>query len=433
MTMWYKNALVKVSLFSALSTIIKMLSSLVVSKVVAVYVGPAGLGTMGQLTNFIAILVPLSTGGVLLGITKYIAEFNSNEKNLDAKRVLSTSLWIVIFCTLIISLFIFFFSERMTMWLFGSILYKEIVRLLGLLLLTSSLSSWILAVLNGNKMFKVFNVISIISSIVGLLVTILFSIYLGVYGALISLILTQVVTFIIALCFFIKSKLVKVDLITSFDIKSLQGLSKFSLMAIVSAFTVPYTQLLIRYDITKNLGAKDAGLWEGMNRISSMHLLFITTSLVTYYLPRLSEIKNNIVLRNEVYQVSKIIIPIVFVTSITIFSLKGMVIRTLFTSEFMDIDSLFFSQLTGDFFKIISWLFATLMLAKVKQVAYISSEILFAIFYYALATTLMKIYGIQGVTYSYLLTYLVYMIFTFSFFLKLTSKTNTINENFINR
>ena len=65
----------------------------------------------------------------------------------------------------------------------------------------------------------------------------------------------------------------------------------YSLMALVSAATLPVSQLIVRGFIIKNFSMDAAGYWEGMNRISALYLMFITTSFSVYYLPRLSEIK----------------------------------------------------------------------------------------------------------------------------------------------
>lgn len=53
--------LIKTSVLSAIATIIQVISGFIVTKVIAVYVGPAGLAIIGQLQNFIN-LVLLASG-----------------------------------------------------------------------------------------------------------------------------------------------------------------------------------------------------------------------------------------------------------------------------------------------------------------------------------------------------------------------------------
>ena len=81
-------------------------------------------------------------------------------------------------------------------------------------------------------------------------------------------------------------------------------------MALVSAIVVPVSQLIIRSYIKNHESITSAGLWEGINRISIMYLLVITTSLSVYYLPRLAELRNKNELRKEIFSVYKLIIPL---------------------------------------------------------------------------------------------------------------------------
>lgn len=96
-----------------------------------------------------------------------------------------------------------------------------------------------------------------------------------------------------------------------------------------------------------------------MNRISGLYLLFVTTSFSVYYLPKLSEIKTQVLLK-EIIKTYKIITPIIVISLILIFLLKNLVINVLFTKEFYPMKDLFFWQLLGDFFKIMSWILAFL-------------------------------------------------------------------------
>ena len=71
---------------------------------------------------------------------------------------------------------------------------------------------------------------------------------------------------------------------------SLQNLSSYSLMALVSSVFGPLIFIAIRKYIIYNLSIEDAGFWEGMSRISSYYFLFITSILSIYFLPKNIEI-----------------------------------------------------------------------------------------------------------------------------------------------
>lgn len=68
----------------------------------------------------------------------------------------------------------------------------------------------------------------------------------------------------------------------------------YTLMALTTAATVPVSQMLLRGYVISEISPVEAGWWEGMNRISHMYLMVITSSFSVYYLPRLSELKDSV-------------------------------------------------------------------------------------------------------------------------------------------
>ena len=139
---------------------------------------------------------------------------------------------------------------------------------------------------------------------------------------------------------------------------------RYALMTLTTALTVPIVQMLLRGYVIAEISPIEAGWWEGMQRISNMYLMVITTSFSVYYLPRLSEITDVKELRHEIIKSYKVIVPILLLGFSLIYIMRFFVIKLLFTPDFMPMSHLFAWQLAGDFFKICSWLIAYLMVAK---------------------------------------------------------------------
>jgi len=182
--------------------------------------------------------------------------------------------------------------------------------------------------------------------------------------------------------------------------------------------------MLLRGYVMAEISDVDAGLWEGMNRISAMYLMVITSSFTVYYLPRLSEITDPLELRREIYKSYAIIVPALLVGFGLIYLLRFFIIKLLFTPEFASMQSLFIWQLLGDFFKICSWLLAFLMVAKAMAKAFITTEIVFTLIYIALGFLLIHLNGIVGLCQAYLANYILYSIAMILLFRKVFSPRN---------
>mgnify|MGYP003501609990 FL=1 len=82
--------LVKTSALSAIQTLVKILAGLVIVKYVAVQIGPSGMGMLGQLQNFVAIVTGIAVSVSSTGVVKYGAEYH---QSLALKNQLYSTAW----------------------------------------------------------------------------------------------------------------------------------------------------------------------------------------------------------------------------------------------------------------------------------------------------------------------------------------------------
>ncbi|MCS3531757.1 O-antigen translocase [Chryseobacterium sp. JUb7] len=410
------NDLVKVFSYTSISTLIKIISSYVAVKVVASIIGPAGVALVGQLQNFTTIFTTIGAGGINNGVVKYVSEHKENKSELQ--KYLSNGFKITTFFSVISGLISIIFCKYLSKWILFEDRYYYLFVFFGISLILSSLNNFFLSILNGFKEFKIFVIISIITNIVSLLFTILLVSIYHLDGALIAVVTSQGFILFITLFFLIRKEWFSKKLIAPLDKQIVKKFFSYTLMAFVSAMTVPIAQLLIRGYIIQNYSIKDAGFWEGINKISAMYLMFVTTSFSVYYLPRLSEINNNSLLRKEIFKTYKVMAPLVFITLLTIYFLKDFVINILFTKEFYPMKDLFKWQLLGDFFKILSWLLAFIMVAKSMTKLFIFTEIFFSGLLILLSYYFINRDGMIGATESYCITYFVYFVLMILIFRK---------------
>ena len=406
--------LIKTSVLTGISTIIKVISAFVINKVIAIYVGPSGLAIVGQLQNFMELIVTFSNGAITNGIVKYTAEYQTIEQK---QKIFSSSIVISLVCSLIISIFLFGFSDYLSKLILKDVQYSSVFIVFGLTIFLFALNTVLMSILNGQKEIKKYILVNIASSIFSLFFTSFLIMQLNLMGALYALVTNQSVIFFVTLAFVIKSNWFKLEYFKQgLDKESFSKLSKYSLMAITSALTVPVSHLIIREYIGKNLGWDSAGYWQGVWYISTLYLMLVTTTLSVYYLPRLSEIQDNAELKKEIFNGYKIILPIVILVSFMIFFLREYLIYIAFSEKFMPMMELFAWQLIGDVIKIASWLLGYLLVAKAMAKVFIYTEILFSVLFLVFSVIFVDIFGLVGITYAYSLNYflhLIMMIFIF--------------------
>ncbi|CDH20996.1 Wzx [Xenorhabdus bovienii str. kraussei Quebec] len=408
--------LFKTSLLSLIATSVKLISSFVINKTVAVLIGPSGLAIIGQIQNLVQIIMTIAQGAINTGITKYIAEYGHEDNR--TYLLISTSAKITVVCSIISGILIITFSSYISTIFLKNINYQYIFITFGLTIILFSLNQLLLSILNGLKEIKLYISINIIQSIYGLIFTTILIVYFGIDGALFSLVTNQSITFIILIWMLKKHPIIKwANFTKHFNINESKKLLHFAAMTLTSVIAIPTSQIVIRNYITDTIGLKEAGYWQAVWYISSTYLLVVTTTLSTYYLPRLSEIKNKLELRHEIIKGYKAIIPIVVFISAGVFLCKDFIIWILFTEDFKPMRELFKWQLIGDVLKLSSWLIAYIMLSKAMTKLFIITEIIFSLLFIILSMFFISNYGLVGVTYSYAANYAIYL-FTIIFFTK---------------
>lgn len=409
--------LIRTTLYSGLVTLIKMAAGFISTKIVAMLVGAAGVATIGAFGNFLNIVLAFANGAIQTGVVKYTAEYNGDEEL--TKRLFSTSFRISILCSTAAGIILLILSNWISTLIFATAEYANIVRVLGVTIVFYALNSLLISVLNGKGLIKIFTVVNMVGSLLGLGLTCALVYFFHIEGALLALILSQTIVFFVSLFIVYKKKLIIHEISWHWYDKDIaKKLSSYSLMAIVTAMTVPVSQIVIRNMVTDQLGIDSAGIWQGMIRISDAYLLIVNMALATYYLPKLSALQEKSDITKELYNGFKLIMPLVIGSCTVIYFMRFFVIKLLYTPDFEVMEELFIWQLLGDVFKVASFLLAFLMLAKALTKVYIITEVVFSVSYVVFVYFLMPRYGVKGVTMAFCANYIGYLLFMAFYFRK---------------
>ena len=414
---------IKTSIYSAASTTISLLVKLITNKVIAVYLGTNGMFLIGQLKDFLKIGNTLGTMGIETGTVKYTSELNKNNTNF--KELLSTSFKIHFYSSLIVVLLILIFYNYVTtgfsdeMSLIKNNNYKYI---LSISIISFSIQTFIMSVLNGLKKIKIFVLINIVATLISAIILIYLVVNYSIIGAFYALILSPILTLITALSICLILKPFKQNFFNYlFKIEYLKNLSNFSLMAIAAPICLISATFIVRYYIYDEFDSNHAGSWEAMWRISAIYLLFLTTTFKFYLVPTFSNL-NNDQLKKEVFKIWKTILPVIFLITIVVYLSKDMIINILFTNEFNLINSLILFHLLGDIIKINCWVLGNILVAKAKTNQFILFQVEWCILFVILSIILANTYGFIGLSIAYFVTYLIHFLLLNIYFRKLLWK-----------
>ncbi|TNG91874.1 lipid III flippase WzxE [Pasteurellaceae bacterium USgator11] len=400
-----KKSLGSTTIWTASSTLVKILVGLLVIKLLAVAFGTEGVGRAANYMTLLTVLGVFAGGGIFNGVTKYVAEYEQNPTQLQS--VLATSSLIIVLFSALVGILLFGLAVPIADFLFAENGYQTVIRVLAVLQFGIALSNYFLAILRGQRNAKANALSIIIGSLLGMLLFLLAQHYLGYQGALIGLALIPALTFLPAIVVLKKSFSLRLFK-PQFESQQAKKLLKFSGMVLITAITLPVAYIVMRDRLLEFYSLHDVGLWQGVSKISDAYLQFITAAFSVYLLPTFAKLNDPRQIQHEVGKALKFVLPTVLLVSLAIYLLRELVIRILFSEQFLPMENLFIWQLLGDVFKVSAYVFGYLIVAKAALKLYVLAEISQFILLLGTSYWLIPLNGAVGATQSYLITYFSY-------------------------
>lgn len=401
--------LIKTSVLSAIATVIKIIGGFVVNKIVAVYIGPSGLALIAQFQNFITLVLNISGNAFSTAITKYTGEYYDNETN--KYKLWSASVKIALPISLLFSLLIFIFSDKLSTYLFQANNFTYILQIFALSIPFVLMNTLFMSILNGHKNIKSYITINIFSSIITVIIVSVLTIYFAFDGALLGYVLGQSIVLIVTAIYTKKESWSKIqNFNASFSSHEVKKLFGFAAITFTSVSSSAIMMIVVRDSLTESFSAEYAGYWQGVWSLSQISISLITTSLSTYLLPTLSGLKDKKLISHELRKGYQLMMPIVMSISLFAYLFREPIVLILFTEKFMPMKELFAWQFIGNVIKVAAWLLGYLVVAKAMIKVVVITEVFFALLFIVLTKLFTDMFGFVGVTHAYAMTSFLHLL-----------------------
>lgn len=394
------------------------------SKIISVFLGTSGMALMGSFRNFALMMKSVATLGISNSIVKLFVENKEDKRELSV--IYSTFFWIFLFISTALALLILVFASPISNFLFFTNNYTIPVRFFGLLLPFMVINTFWLAIYNGLEKFKRIMIIQIISNVLVFGLTALLIWKKNILGGLLSVAIGEGLMVLVTFIFVRKhANYFKFNLQKLINKKYFKIIKKFSVMALLTAIIAPLTLLCIRNTIVENYSIEEAGIWDAVNRLSSFYMIFFSSGLSLYYMPKLASIHTESEFKTELKSYFRVFVPLFLVMLIVIYSAKGIILKLAFTAEFSSVENVLIWQLLGDFFRIMTLAFGFQILVKTMMKRYFLVEIVFNLMYFLLSFYLLKQNATEGVLQAYFYTNVFCFLLVLLLFRKLFFKKSS--------
>jgi O-antigen/teichoic acid export membrane protein len=400
----------RTALDSVIVTGFKLLGGLVTIKILALFLGVEGVGRIGNSFSLVAIIVAMASCGINLGVTRYVGQYQNQKEILS--KILSSSIIITLTCSLFISFVLCYFANEISIKLFNNLSFSTAIRISSIFVIPIGLSNLSIAVINGFSATRLLVWIQVTTFILGSM-----GIVLAVYlwkenGAIAGLSWIAASPLFILPLFLYKYWLQNSPFKILITNEFIKKLLYYSLATLVTVCVQNMVQILFRNKIESSHGLTAVGNWQGMTRISDAYLQVFSLFLVTYLLPNLSRSNNIVVSLRFVYNSFRLVAPCMLAVFPLIFLSRNYIVPFVLSQDFSNVSELFLTQLTADFFRILSYIPGFILLARGNIFLLILCDPIQAALLIATAPTLIVSYGAIGACMAYAFSYFCYFIIT---------------------
>ncbi len=409
----YRQIMKATSLFGGVQ-VFNIIISIVRSKIVAVFLGPAGMGVMGLLTSTTGIISSLTNFGLGTSAVKNIAEASGTADQNRIATVVTAFRRMVWFTGLLGLIVTLILSPWLSQLTFGNKKYTLAFIWLSVSLLFNQLCSGQMVLLQGMRKLKYLAKADVVGNSIGLLITLPLYYFFGIDGIVPGIIGTSVISLFVALYFSRKVQVTNIAISHSQTILEGKGMLKMGLMISLSGLLSLGAAYIVRIFISRTGGVEQVGLYSAGFAIINTYVGMIFSAMATDYYPRLSAVSydNNLskqIVNHQAEIALLILAPILIIFLVFI----NWAVILLYSKQFLGVSDMIYWAALGMFFKAASWPIGYIFLAKSKGKIFMWSEL--AANTYTLIFNIIGYYywGLTGIGISFLLSYVLILLQVF--------------------
>lgn len=409
----YRQIMKATSLFGGVQ-VFNIIIQIIRSKIIAVLLGPSGMGIAGLLTATTNLISNLTNFGLGTSAVRNVVVANSTDDiNTIGKTisVLRRWVWITGILGMILTLASAPWLSQIT---FGNKNFTLAFIWLSISLLFTQLTTGQLVILQGLRKLNHLAKANLLGTSIGLIVTVPLYYFFRQDGIVPAIILSGLISLILA-WFFSQRIFIKKVKITRDDI-IIEGkiMLKLGFMLSLSGLTTLGVGYLIRIYISNTGGIGEVGLFNAGFAIINTYVGMIFTAMGTDYYPRLVAVSNDSKQTTQLINQQAEIAILVLAPILVVFLLFiHYAIIFLYSNEFTAINEMIRWAALGIYFKATCWSIGFIFLAKGNSRLFFWSELLGNI--YLLITSIVgyKFWGLNGLGISFLVTYFIYTVQVF--------------------
>jgi PST family polysaccharide transporter len=391
------NEIIKSSTIVGGSQVLTIIIAIFRTKILALLLGPAGVGLMGLYSSAMATVSAVTNVGIGNSAVRQIAEVAGSG---DIKRIalsIITLRRLAIGLGVVGMLLVVMIREPVSQLTFGNYDHAKSIAMLSIIVFFGTVSLSQTALIQGMRRIGDLARLSLYGSILGTALSIPIIVIWGQTGIVPFLVMISVTAFL-ASWWYARKITAKKEIFKWKETWSEAGrFFSLGVVFMVSSLMSTSVLYLTRVLVVRQIGIEASGLYQAATTLSTLYISFILNAMGMDFYPRLTAIANDNVecnrLVNEQSEVGLLLaIPGILAT----LTFAPLVIRFFYSAEFVSAYFVLRWQVLGICLRVISWPLGYILLAKGKGRIFLFTEVLSNIIHVAFIWLGVIAFGFEG-------------------------------------
>ena len=406
----YRSILKATSLFGGVQ-LYQIVIGIISSKIIAVLLGPLGVGVRGLLQSSVQVVEGMTSLGLSRSAVRDVSIANrTNNKKQIGKTIaaLRKLVWLTGILGMLLTIVL---SPILSKAAFGNFDYTIPFVILSMTLLFNQLSAGQLVVLQGLRKLKDLAKASAIGSTLGLIVSTPLYYLFGIKGIVPTLLLTSLASLLLSWYFSQKIPIEKSIITYKEAFREGHTMVKMGIVMSVSSVLSLLCAYILRGFIRYQGDIESVGLFTAGFAIINSYVGLIFDAMIKDYYPRLASVSGDNQQSGKLVNQQAEIATFIMSPLLTICLIfMPIIIRLLYSNEFINSMEYIFWAIPGMFFKLASWAIALIFVAKGASKIYLKNEFFGNVL--NLCCSLVGFYylGMKGLGIGFTIGYLSYSI-----------------------
>lgn len=409
----YRSVLKSTSVVGS-GAIINLIIGMVRTKLVALLLGPQGVGLMGLYQNIVGMFSSFSGLGLDTSGVREIAESHGKGDQRQISRLAKVLVRIVWLTGGVGGLMLILGARWLSRLVFGADQYAGEIAWLGFAVLLGNVTLGQTCLLQGTRRIGLLAQAGVVGSAFGLVLGIPCIVLWGIKGVVPAMIWASVSLLGVTWWFARRVEVVAVKVSWAEGRGIVSELMHFGLPVMATAVVVAISGYFIRALLVRELGLEGVGIWQAAFNLSNVLASLLLGAMVTDYYPRLVAVAgDHLRIREVVNAQTEIALLLAVPVLILTITLAPPVITVFYSGRFngaIEILRWFALGLLG---RVVTWPMGLVLLAKGMGKTYFVSELSGQLVYIASIWFLTEYWGLRGTGLAFLVYYMFLGVITF--------------------